>query len=233
MFVTSSTTSNDPTVMAACALDTNLPEDLREQARRSLVPVIRRIACRVAADAGQAGRDLLDEAISHVLCRLDHFKTTQGHFVGWCRRVLTNRLIDLIRRDERHRADQLHPEGREDVSAGLDLRAFEVAADLEAPFSAADLARICAWKPADRLVLLSLGLLWRKVPAVTWWQTVAACGLRSPFPLAGFGEGDTREERGDVLAAALGWTRNRLSTRMSRGRHLLGDLDFVRDIQGK
>ncbi len=232
MFVTSPTASQDPTLLAALTRDTSLPEGLREQARRELVPVIRRIASRVGADAGQAGRDLRDEAISHVLRRLHGFDPAAGPFAAWCRRVLTNRLIDLLRRAAARRAEVLRPEGREDPSAGLGLRAFEVAADLAAPFSAADVARVCAWKPFDRLVLLSLGLLWRKLPDPVWRQTVRACGLQPPFPPAGFGEGDTRDERSRILAVALGWGPNRLAQRVSRGRRLLRALNFVQDMQG-
>jgi DNA-directed RNA polymerase specialized sigma24 family protein len=222
--------SNDPTFLATLAQDAGLPEALREQARKALVPVIRGVARGVAGDTTQAGRDLQDEAVSHVLRRLDRFTPVGGRFVRWCRRVLTNRLIDLIRRAEARRAEGLPPEGREDPSAGLDLRAFEVAADLAAPFSEADLARVCAWRPQERLVLLSLGLLWRKVPAEVWGRTVTACGLQPPFPPAGFGEGDTREERGRILAEALGWKPNRLSQRVSRGRGLVRALDFVHEL---
>jgi DNA-directed RNA polymerase specialized sigma24 family protein len=232
MSVTSPVISNDPTLLAARARDVNLPEVLREQARRELVPVIGRIASRIGADAGQAGRDLRDDAVCHVLGRLDRFTATERCFVAWCRRVLANRLIDLLRRAAARRAEVLYPEAREDPSAGLGLRAFEVAADLAAPFSAADLARVRAWGPLDRVVLLSLGLLWRKVPDEEWRRTVRACGLQPPFPPAGFGEGDTRDERGRALAAALGWKPNRLAQRASRGRRLLRALDFVRDMQG-
>jgi DNA-directed RNA polymerase specialized sigma24 family protein len=231
MSVPSPIVSNDPTLLAARAQNANLPEELREQARRELVPVIRRIASRVGAGAGQAGRDLRDEAVSHVLCRLDRFAAADQCFVAWCRRVLTNRLIDLLRRAAARRVAVLVPEGREDPSAILGVRACEMAADLAAPFSAADFARVCSWKPLDRLLLLSLGLLWCKLPDQVWQRTVRACGLRPPFPPAGFGEGDTRDERGRVLAAGLGWSPNRLAQRVSRGRRLLRALDFVRDLQ--
>ncbi len=231
MSVTLPGVADDPTSLAALAQNTKVPEGLREQARRELVPVILRIALRVGAGAGQVGRDLRDEAISHVLSHLDRFTATERCFVVWCRRVLTNRLIDLLRRAAARRAVALSPEGREDPSAALGLRAREVAADLAAPFSAADLARVCAWKPLDRLLLLSLGLLWRKVPDPVWQRTVRACGLQPPFPPAGFGDGDTRDERGRVLAAGLGWKPNRLAQRALRGRRLLRALDFVRQLQ--
>jgi DNA-directed RNA polymerase specialized sigma24 family protein len=227
----SSVLPNEPTLLATHAQDVSLPEEVREQARRALAPVILHIAWKVAAKARQPGRDLLDEAVSHVLHRLDRFSVASGCFVPWCRRVLTNRLTDLVRRAGVRRAEVLHAEEREDPSADASLRAFEVAADLAAPFSAADLARVCDWTQEDRVVLLSLGLLWRKVPAEVWRRTVTACGLEPPFPPPGFGEGDTREERGRVLARALGWTRNRVSQRLSRGRRLLRALEFVRDIE--
>jgi DNA-directed RNA polymerase specialized sigma24 family protein len=232
MSVTSPLAAQDPTRLAVLAQDARQPEALREQARRGLALVIHHIARRVGAGAGQAGQDLRDEALSHVLRHIGRFNAAGGRFVAWCRRVLTNRLIDLLRRAESRRAEALRPEAREDRSAGLRLRAFEVTADLAAPFSPADLARVCAWAPLDRVVLLSLGLLWRKVPGDVWERTVRACGLEPPFPPGGFGEWDTREERGRILASALGWTPNRLAQRVSRGRRLLRALDFVRDMQG-
>lgn len=225
---------DDPSFLARIVTNETLSTVQREQARQALEPLIRRTARRVAARAGQAGQDLIDESVSHVLHprRITQWAEDRKPFESWCFYVLRHHLIDLVRQRNRQRENMTStlkepadPRGAHGVSA------VEIELDLGTPFSPPDVARVRVWKAIDRIVLLCLAGLWRKVPAALWRKSAVECGLALPFPPPGFGRCQDREERNEMLARAMGWRRNTLAQRWCRRRHLLDDLDFVHEVR--
>jgi DNA-directed RNA polymerase specialized sigma24 family protein len=224
---------DDPELLVRIANDATASPATRDRARLDLQPFIVRTARRVAAGTGAVGRDLIEECEAHVLERLDRFNPSrQSTFAAWCYAVLRNRQRDLMRRRRTHRPDAATAlEERPDPASGAGILAFEMETDLATSLSAADLQRIGSWKPIDQIVLLSLGLLWRKVPVNVWERTLRACGLEPPFPPDELQNCGSLKDRHEFLAEVLGWPSDRLAQRWYRGRDLLDGLDFIKELR--
>jgi hypothetical protein len=218
--------------------DEALPLALREQARASLVPFVRRQARRLAAGYGQVGRDLIDESVSWVLQpdRLRSFDPSRGSFAVFVVTILRNRRHDLGReskRQQRHGEDGPIGDGVVASPGKQEMLWADLRLDLQTPFAPGDLAEVESWPPRDRIVLLCLGLLWQKVPTGTWARWVGQCRLGQPFPPPEYVRclDAPRQERHDCLARALGWSRNTLSQRWCRGQRRLLNLTFIQGLR--
>src|SRR5262249_35009493 len=104
-------------------------------------------------------------------------------------------------------------------------------------FSPADLDRIGRWNAADRVELLCLAGLWRKVTEKIWelWLTEYEARRRvvlvRPFPPPWFVSYHDPPSRTRVLAPALSRAnRNTLTQRWWRGQHRLGELHFIQSL---
>ena len=106
---------------------------------------------------------------------------------------------------------------------------LEAALDQQASFSLADVSRIEHWQPWDRVVLLCRSHLWSKVSPAKWNAWLGECGVAPPFPPAEFSFASEREWNA-ILSRALGTKRNTMAQRWLRGRRLLRDLDYLRDM---
>lgn len=214
--------------------DASQPPERREEAHRALGSVVRRVARCVAARHGQVGQDLEDEALSWVLepARLSQFHVAEGiPFEAWCRRVLDNRLLDLLRRRANRRrhevqaAHQYRSERSTDPFSQLDVEL-----DRHTPFSAADLERLRAWSnPRQRVALLVISTLFTKVPAPLWRQFLEEARVAPPFPPRSLRLLESREDRQALLANALETSPNMVSQWCLRGREQLAHLAFVRE----
>ncbi len=210
-------------------------EEVRQRAFRALLPVIHRTAHRLALRfTGQQRRDLLDNAEGDVWEALGR-GAPQGPFEAWCYTVLRNRHLDNLRqeqREQRHALAAAH-QRREAV----DLRhALERAWARDEPLGELDLRAVGAWSLRERLVLLCLSGLWRKVPPVLWgewvdehrrWHGTPPSGL---FPPDELGDSEQLAERNGALARLLGLKRNTLSVCLFRGKARLASLRCVREL---
>lgn len=220
----------------------------------TLSSLLRRLAPMLVARWGQLGRDLIDEAPGRVWeliergkfdpCRAESFK-------NWCCTVLRNLLYQMGRREKRRRGHEITASTLEqnadtvygildelEATENTDSGIHEIEAEdfLTASFSEADAARIRDWDMLDRIILLCLAGLWRKVPVVQWasWCDAVARErkLTAPLPPDELLECETREQRLPVLASALDMRRNTLAQRWKRRKQLLHELDCVEDLQG-
>jgi DNA-directed RNA polymerase specialized sigma24 family protein len=170
--------------------------------------------------------DVAEELRAHVLlkCEEGRYDPRKGEFPAWARIVMKRHLITI--KQSRGRAAG----GEESYPERADAHREAVADDtLTAAFPAADLARIRKWSPRKRAMLLARSLLWGKLPAAMWAETLAALGLPATFPGAEF-EGMSVAERNSYLAETFGVPRNTIHVQMNRWlRHLL-ELQFVREL---
>ena len=185
---------DDATALAVLVQDPRTPIAKRDAAMRKLNLVIQRLARGVACSLmvpKQMRSDLVAEASSHVWQHLATFNGQDGKaFAPWCRRMLRNLLIDRLRaagRQPSSNETDLHvsvdalPEAAS-LGNGQIASVLDQTLDRQHPFGMDDLSRIRGWKLRDRLVLLVLANLWRKIPADEWRQWVEEFGLVAPFP---------------------------------------------------
>jgi DNA-directed RNA polymerase specialized sigma24 family protein len=207
-------------------------------------PLIRRLA-RETAHGGTPGDhdEFVDEALAFVIAPREHsppriclYRAEEGLLEAWLRTLLKNRWLDKCRARARERlvfSDALEAEAPERAAPDwpdepeLFIRIF----------SPADLDRIDRWKAAERVELLCLAGLWRKVTMKIWelWLTEYEAKrdvvLARPFPPPWFVSYDDPPSRTRVLAPALSYAnRNTLTQRWWRGQHRLGELHFIQSL---
>lgn len=201
---------------------------------------IRKMAPAAVRHFGQIGYDFTDDAYGHIWEKLSQgrFDPRKGDFAPWCRTVLRNLFRDVARRARR----RAKTASTSDVpEAGTENASLHQLADQEleefstSPFSAAEMREIRQWPAKDRVTLLWLSGLWRKVPVSVWERWARDLHHRpiqrwlSPPPelLAA----EEPDERLPLVAEALGEKRNTVSQRWCRKKALLRRLDSVRSLE--
>lgn len=199
---------------------------------------------------GQIGEDFLEEAPSHVFQQLQngYFNPDLGEFLPWCRAVLRRLLCSIGRSDKRRRAQErpMPPKDANGNPTGLgtaastddverDVQVRETGQIVLEPFSRDDLQIVGQWDSMDRVVLLSLCRLWHKVSSTYWQSLVQSLYERGlidqPLPIEQLVRADSPSERIAILAKALGMRSNTLSVRWRRRKHLLEELQFIRELR--
>ena len=216
----------------------------------------RRVHQRYGRLKRQQAEDFVDESAGYITqVLMQHFprfyaalpKIQPGSdpAAAWILTCLANRYHTICRRriavqlvcDNRNEAggevhnplDLLPGDGRRTAcpSCTLDDREFA-----SAPFGAADLNRVEAWRPLDAVVLMLLSGLYPKLPQDLWRQRLEACGVRGPFPTVELLDlPETR--RRDEIARVLGIARNHLDKIWSVKRRWLAGLDLVSQLRDR
>jgi hypothetical protein len=209
-----------------------------DPAMRALREAIENLAARVVS--GSNGRrqwiaqDFVTGSSSLIFeeLRKGNYDPIKGPFKAWCDKVLRTRFISELRKHNPHRLSTLDTSLPNDRPTGGDIvdpaTDFREAVDLQdyrhEPLSEIDLQRIGRWQPRHRVILLSLALLWTRVPASRWSQWCTDCNIAGPFPPADFLE-HTPQECQEIVADALGIKLNNLYVLKHRMADRLIELD--------
>jgi RNA polymerase sigma factor (sigma-70 family) len=220
--------------LAAIARNSSPGEERHDRAVRDLEPTIRRVARRlVARFVGSSPADLLEEALGRVWEALGGYEPGNS-FEAWCYGVLRNHLLARFRQQQRERA---HRSDATVETQAVELqRALEKALDGETNLSEADLQVVRGWASGQRLAVLALCGLWRRVPGTEWsawveeYRTDHQSTLPDPFPPASLEECADLSERMTVLCDAVKVPRNTLSVWLYRRKPMLRELQYVRDL---
>ncbi len=220
--------------LAAIACDASRPAEQQYRAFQELRPAIARVVGRLAARfAGVSSDATVDEALGEVWLARQNF-TPGRPFEPWCYGVLRNSLLQQCRsrrRERSHRADV----AVETVAVEMQ-RALERALDGDSPLPPGDLAAVREWPVAQRLAVLALSGLSRRVPGNEWltwvgeYEATHERTLPEPFPPEAFGECESRAERNAILCEAMKVPRNTLAVWLSRRKSKLRSLQCVRDL---
>ncbi|AWM40241.1 hypothetical protein GobsT_13050 [Gemmata obscuriglobus] len=220
---------------AELAADARAPEKNRRGAFERLTTCIEGVARRVSVRFAGRREDFCAGVLGDVWEVIGRFPAG-ANFEAWCYIVLHNRWTDLTRWEQCRESQSLlgHPE-----PSAPDIRAaLERGLDSAAIFGDDDLREIRAWPLRDRVVLLCLASLWRKVPDDEWQGWVrdhrAAHGTPAsdPFPPDSLDRGNGIADQNALLARELDLRRNTLSVILHRGKVRLGVLRYVRDLMG-
>lgn len=199
----------------------------------------------------QIGRDLLDDALSEIWLRIERDccdpSRGEAQVRAWCCTVLRNLLYSLgrnVRRMSRVVTIEsvLSGDGECGVFASVasdDVSSptvqVEQADFLTTTFSQQDLATVASWDLSDRIELLCLSGLWRKVPAALWRDWVlelrAARGTPAVLPAREVLNEATSQGRMSPLAKALDVSSNTLSQRWCRKRGYVEQLHCIADLK--
>jgi len=109
-------------------------------------------------------------------------------------------------------------------------RDLDAGMDRNAPFCDRDLQEIEAWPVRDRLRVLVIAGLWRKVPEHLWVGWCEEEGLSQPFPDE-IGEPATTQDGIAWVAAELGESLEAAKQHWYRKRKLLRNLEYVRELR--
>jgi DNA-directed RNA polymerase specialized sigma24 family protein len=222
---------SDLSALARIAVDASQPPDRRDRALRDLQPLFRQTARRVAARRGFRCPDLIEELVSHTWMKFLQLTIDEGSIAGWVFTVMSRRLIDLMRTAGRRKEESLEKLGLDTFAAESAHDAIESALDQESRFSSDDLEILAAWPVRRRLVVLSLALLWPRVPGELWDRWVQEAQARPPVPPNGFADLEQPGERYAALAASLGMLPNTLCVTWSRHVGRLAELPFLRRLR--
>ena len=198
----------------------------------------------------QIGRDLLDDARSEIWRRIERGccdpSRGEAQVRAWCCTVLRNLLYSLGRKVRRiSRVETIASVLSGDGGCGV--IAMVVSDDASCPavqveqtefltarFSEPDLALVRSWRLSDRIELLCLSDLWRKVPDALWRDWVlehrAACGTPVILPTKEVLDEATPQDRMSPLAKALGVRSNSLSQRWHRKQGYVKQLHCIADL---
>lgn len=171
--------------------------------------------------------------------RIAEYSPASGEFAAWLRAVLNNLLVDQLRSESRRKAREAKwvisrhgPKPTEDPVELAQAKPSDDDLDRNTRFTDDDLKRIDAWPVLDRVLLLTVFELWRKIPDLRWDIWCREAGLSHPFPP----DPGIPRERGEwinfmaqVLVASPNALQNRLRRRLEQLRK--EPLDYVRGIQ--
>jgi DNA-directed RNA polymerase specialized sigma24 family protein len=209
-----------------------------DAAMRTLFPVIERLAARIIATSnGHAqwiASDFVSESPAFVFeaLRSGNYDAARGTFKAWCHDVLRNRFVSELRKQKRHTSVSLDApvlddtDGTRDVAGAGPNPVDTLAAQSyrHEPFSVADLRKIERWPVRSRILLMSLALLWTRVPSEKWARWCAECRIIDSFPPADFVDRSS-EDCHEIVADALGINLNNLYQLKSRTAERLLALD--------
>lgn len=218
---------------------------------RALSPLIEETAervCRRRMVAKQIRVDFVANSLAEILApresrdnqsrppRIAEYNPATGPLPAWLWTVLDNLLKDVLRATGRRAAREQPIVGR-DGEPDIAERAAEptphrASDDLDrmAPFADQDVEQIAAWPVLDRILVLVVFGLWRKIPTDIWSGWCSDAGLPNPFPP----EPDSERERGELInliAELLTASPNALQNRLRRRLEKLKDEPLVY-IQG-
>lgn len=226
---------HDPAGLAGLAADERQSLEVRQRAFEGLVPAIQRVARRLAVRfLGQQRQDLVENAPGDIWEAIGQFPR-DGRFEPWCYVVLRNRRLKELLHEQRERKHTGELGRQKPESA--DLRAaLERAWDRPEPLADGDVQRLNDWPLRYRIVLLSLSGLWTKVHRATWdswvseYRVLHGVPPTGPFPPRELDASDQIAERNALLARLLNVRRNTLSVWLWRGKALLLELRYVREL---
>lgn len=215
-----------------------------DDALRTIEPFVSEMARRVCCfrrASRQLSRDFVDGSLSSIFGprgesagdaapRIARYRPSDGPFAGWLWTALDHLLVDEMRAAARRNKHELASAALNATrSSGYDAGFASDQATSE-PFSAKDLEKIGAWRPLDRIRLLSVARLWRKVPADTWAAWCSEVDLLLEFaPL--HQEEQPLEHWLASVADAMQESRAAFRQHWYRKRKLLEELDYVREIR--
>lgn len=194
--------------------------------------------CRRLVVANQIRVDFVGDAVAFVLVvprrsREDgslrppimKYDSASGKFPAWLRRVLENRLKDVCEAANRLAAhEQSMVADKEQLSfadriAAPRLQSVDDDLDRTTPFSVHDFNHIAAWNVRDRILVLVVLDLWRKIPPAIWTEWCSEAELPIPFPP----EPERQRERSEwisLIAEIRSESPSALNVRL--GRRCLG-----------
>ncbi|MBI5758602.1 MAG: hypothetical protein HZA46_08800 [Planctomycetales bacterium] len=236
----------DATKLAKIVSDSSVPVAKREEAWRQLLPIIGRIADRVARRWGGDAREYVDDASGYIWQKFHGFDPAHGAcFESWCAVVLPRQFVDLHRhvlRDALGMSTTGRIAPQEDAEIDLDSRLAPVGEnkggvvvplDLRLPFGVGDLDFIRTWDVADRLTLIVAFGMWRKVSPGEWNAWVQEVRSEKRFPFAELERTADLQDRIWVLARFLNRKYNSVYQRVKRkAKTLLPQLRFAREFYG-
>jgi len=169
--------------------------------------------------------------------RIAEYNPATGPLPAWLWTVLDNLLKDVLRAAVR-RATREQPivcrDGEPDIAERVvDSTPHRAADELDrmAPFADQDLEQIAAWPVLDRILVLVVFGLWRKIPTNAWRGWCSDAGLPNPFPPETQGE-RKRGEWISFVAESLSASPNALQNRLRRRLEKLKyePLEYIRGI---
>ena len=215
-----------------------------EMVRSGLIERLARFAYRRACaqhgwffPAGHAiVREYIDEAPERILSRRENFLTgfqaaqtegrLEGFFEGWSGPVLVSGFCQKVRDwVATRRADSVVRPAPAAVDPAAESLRQALASD--EPLSEADLDRIARWDLDQRLFLAAEAGFHHKVPLYQAWAEQR--GLTTPFPPAEYLRAPSHRRR-NILADAMGVTRDLADQWWKRGKDLLRSLDLFRGV---
>jgi hypothetical protein len=235
--------------------------DIRAEANSSSVdaailalsPLIEETAlrvCRRRMVREQLRRDFIAGSVSALVApresrdgtrrppRISDFDSAEGPFTAWLFAVLDNLLKDLLRTTARRGMRETVFSTISDSPDIIEFSAHSkhmdpgVILDRTSPFTKRDLERLETWPALDRILVLAVFQLDKKISLPTWDSWCQQAELPTPFPP----EHTIPHERGEwinLIAELLVASPNALQNRIRRRLEQLrtDPLDYIRDIQ--
>ncbi len=162
-------------------------------------------------------------------------------FVGWARRVLKNALLDLVKKRRRELSwEQLATGGgrkHDDGGSAPHLDPHDPApgpaetAARNEPFCQHDLEVLASVPVRDRIILLVLAGMHRKVPAVVWAQWCSEAKLPASFPPPHLDHPGWEHGRATALAQELGVSPAVVHAVWSRKKRYLLQLKAIQELR--
>ena len=237
----------------AAAIQSGKDQSAAEEAMCALQPLVEQTAqrvCRCRMVSKQIREDFVAGAAAFVWHGLEmgkdsvrrppiaSYDPSRGRFPAWLWTVLDRCLIDFLRSEAPRRNNCGRTitveEGDSDPILNEPSPAPPDPADemdRTSPFmSDSDIDRIKNWPILDRILVLVVLGLWRKIPRDLWCEWCKEAGFSAPFP-QNEEEHLTRGEWINIIAELLSSTRNALQNRLRRRLKKLkvNPLDCIRE----
>lgn len=235
------------------AIQSGTDEAVVDTAVRALQSLIEQTAervCRRRMVSKQVRMDFVDEAVPFVVTipreskkdgvlrpPISTYDPASGSFPAWLWTMLDRRLTDIRRsagRRAAHEQTMVAQEGEPGfIESTPDPRPHRAADNMDrtTPFCDCDFQQIAAWPVLDRILVLVVFELWRKVSVGVWSEWCSEAGLPNALPQ----DAEDRRERGEWIshiAELLSASPNALQNRLRRRLKKLEDepLDYIRGI---
>ncbi|HUY34243.1 MAG TPA: hypothetical protein VMV69_15965 [Pirellulales bacterium] len=233
------------------AIQGGAEQESLDAAIAALQPLIEQTATRVCVRrrvGRQVQLDFVESALTAIVApretkeggrlpeRIHKYDAETGSFPGWLWKALDRLLLDVTKSRRRRAKHEASATDSGDDGGMMERRPDPATSDLDAgfdrnaPFGDRDLREIEAWPVRDRLRVLVISRLWRKVPEHLWIGWCEEEGMSQPFP-------DDPEEPATIqdsifsCAAELGESPEATKQHWYRKRGLLRNLDYVRELR--